>query len=109
MYTTNTGDRAECGRTTQKPDTLRFGSLREHLHTLTLTGVNIIFLAPFKPYRLGVNGKMHMPVRRIKAFLQDNTSPVFRLIVGGEGYSQEGRSDQASRASFRRRPCVSCP
>jgi hypothetical protein len=77
MYTTNPGDRAKCGRTAQKPDTLRFGSLREHLHALALAGVNIIFLALFEPYRLGVNGKMHVPVRRIKAFLQGNTTPVF--------------------------------
>ena len=77
MYTTNSRYNAECGRTAQKPDTLRFGSLREHLHTLALAGVNVIFLALSESNRLGVNGKVRVSVRRIKAFLQGNTSRVF--------------------------------
>ena len=71
------GQGRECGRTAQEPDAFRFGSLREHLHTLALAGVNIIFLALSEPNRLGVNGKVHMSVGRIKALLQGDTSRIF--------------------------------
>lgn len=56
-------------RTTQEPDALCFGRFREHLHTLALAGLDIIFFALFKLDRLGVDREVHMPIRRIEAFL----------------------------------------
>jgi hypothetical protein len=41
-------------RTTQEPDALSLSCFREHLHTHTLAGVDIIFLPPLKPNFLGV-------------------------------------------------------
>jgi hypothetical protein len=42
-------------RTTQEPDALCFGCFREYLHALALASPDIIFFAPFKLDRLGVD------------------------------------------------------
>ena len=49
MYANKFRETAVYRRTAQKPDTFRFGSLREHLHTLALAGVDIIFLSLLEP------------------------------------------------------------
>ena len=55
--------------TAQEPDALRFGCFREYLHAFAFTSPDIVFLAVFKLDKLGVDRKMHMPVRRVEAFL----------------------------------------
>jgi hypothetical protein len=61
-------------RTAQEPDALRFGCFREYLHALALASLDIIFLALFKLDRLCVDWEVHMPIRRVEAFLYGNRS-----------------------------------
>jgi hypothetical protein len=55
--------------TAQKPDALRFGCFRENLHAFAFASLDIVFLAVFKFDKLGVDRKMHMPIRGVEAFL----------------------------------------
>jgi hypothetical protein len=56
-------------RTTQEPDALCFSCFREYLHALALASLDIIFFALFKLDSLGIDREVHMPIRRIEAFL----------------------------------------
>lgn len=68
-------------RTAQEPDALRFGCFRENLHTLALASLDIIFLALFKFDGLRVDREVHMPIRRVEAFLYIKKETIFRGIV----------------------------
>ena len=56
-------------RTTQEPDALGLRRIREHLHTLTLARLHIVFLSLFKPDILGEVREIHVAIRRVEAFL----------------------------------------
>ena len=68
-------------RTAQEPDALRFGRFRECLHAFALANLDIIFLALFKLDRLGVDWEVHMPIRRVEAFLYIKRKTVFQGII----------------------------
>ena len=62
-------------RTAQEPDALRFSRFREYLHALALASLDIIFFALFILDRLSIYREVHMPIRRVEAFLKDTDNP----------------------------------
>lgn len=68
--------------TAQEPDALSLCRIREHLHTLTLARLNIVFLSLFEPDILGVEWEIHVAIRRVEAFLPvDKDKDTFQMTV----------------------------
>lgn len=85
-------------RTTQEPDALGLRRIREHLHTLTLARLHIVFLSLFKPDILGEVREIHVAIRRVEAFLpvDKDTFQTGRLLpTRSEVRSPEEQSDRA--------------
>jgi len=78
-------------RTAQEPHALRLGCFRENLHAFALAILDIIFLTLFKLDRLCVGWEVHMPIRRVEAFLYKQKT-IFRELIhfGVDEYIEMG-------------------
>lgn len=96
-------------RTTQEPDALCFGCFREYLHALALASLDIIFFALFKLDRLGVDREVHMPIRRIEAFLMKKDRQTF-IFQGAVPYCRQCNGDALTGRTIRSGfPCFAPP
>ena len=92
-------------RTTQEPDTLGLRRIREHLHTLTLARLYIVFLSLFKPDILGEVREIHVAIRRVEAFLPVDKEDTFQTGSFAPDESEvRSPEEQSDRAFHVHRP-----
>lgn len=90
-------------RTTQEPDALGLRRVREHLHTLTLARLYIIFRSLLKPNILSVVREIHVAIRRVEAFLPIHKD-TFQAAVRTDKSRVRSPEEQSDRAFHVRRP-----